>query len=75
MIKDVSAWRAWEEAGPLREAPDFQRNLRLVQGMYDLARLLGAFSPADLLAGLETDIRMARILNVRGAAGTNSPRA
>jgi len=75
MIKDVSAWTAWEEAGPLREAPDFQRNLRLVQAMYDLARSLGAFPPADAFAGLETDIRMARILNVRGSAGTHCPGA
>lgn len=73
MIKDVAAWTAWEEAGPLREAPDFQRNLRLLQSMYDLARSLGAFPPAEPLAGLETDIRMARVLNVRGAAATHRP--
>lgn len=71
MIKDVSLWRAWEAAGPLREPPDFSRNLRLLEAMYDLARTLGAFPPADPLAGLETDIRMARILNVRGSAGTH----
>lgn len=72
MIKDIGKWTTWEESGPLREAPDFQRNLRLVQGMYELARLLGAFPPAEPLAGLETDIRVARILNhVRGAAGTD----
>ena len=75
MIKDVSLWAAWEEAGPLREPPDFPRNLRLLQSMYDLARALGAFPPADLLAGLETDIRVARILSVRGSAGTHRPGA
>lgn len=75
MIKDVAVWTAWEEAGPLREPPNFQRNLRLVQAMYDLARSLVAFPPAEPLAGLETDIRMARILDVRGTAGTNRPRA
>lgn len=68
MIKDASAWLAWEAAGPLREPPDFQRNLRLQQGMYELARLLGAFPPADPLEGLDNDIRTTRILNVRGAA-------
>ncbi len=62
MIKDASAWEA---AGPLREPPDLQRNLRLQQGMYELARLLGAFPPADLLEGLDTDIRVARIVNGR----------
>ena len=74
MIKDGSAWRAWEAQGPLREPPDFLRNLRLQQGMYDLARLLGAFPPSDPLEGLDTDIRMTRILNVRGAAGQTRPR-
>lgn len=73
MIKDVGAWTAWEEAGPLREPPDFHRNLRLLQAMYDLARSLGAFPSADPLAGLDTDIRMARTLNVRGSAGTDRP--
>lgn len=73
MIKDAAAWTAWEEAGPLREPPDFQRNLRLLQAMYDLARSLGAFPPAEPLAGLDTDIRMARILNVRGSAATDRP--
>ncbi len=75
MIKDVNFWTAWEAAGPLHEPPDFQRNLRLMQAMYDLARLLGAFPPADPLAGLETHIRVARILNVRGSAGTHCPGA
>jgi hypothetical protein len=75
MIKDAAAWAAWEEAGPLREPADFQRNLRLVQAMYDLARTLGVFPPEDPLAGLETDIRVARILNVRGSAGAHRPGA
>ena len=75
MIKDVDLWSAWEAEGPVREPPDFRRNLRLVEALYDLARSLGAFPPAEPLAGLETDIRMARILNVPGAAGTHRPRA
>lgn len=73
MLRDAAAWHEWERAGPLREPPDLLRNLRQVQAMYDLARTLGAFPPADPLAGLESDIRMARALNVRGAAGTNRP--
>jgi hypothetical protein len=75
MIKDVTLWQEWEEAVPLREPPDFQRNLRLLESMYELARSLGAFPPADPLAGLDTKIRVARILNVRGSAPEVSPRA
>jgi hypothetical protein len=72
MIRDVAAWRAWEEAGPLREPADFAQNLRLLDAMYELARTLGAIPFDDPLAGLETDIRTARILNhVRSATGEN----
>ena len=76
MIRDVSAWEAWERSGPLREAPDFQRNLRLLEGMYQLARTLGTLPAADPLEGFETDIRVARTVNhVRGPAGTDCPRS
>jgi hypothetical protein len=72
MIKDRHYWEAWEAQGPLREPVNFQQNLRLFQAMYDWARKLGALPPADPLAGLETKIRVARILNhVRGPAGTD----
>ena len=71
MIKDVKLWSAWEAEGPLREPPDFQRNLRLLEGMYELARSLRVFPPAEPLAGLETDIHMARVINVRGTAATD----
>ena len=74
MIKDVRVWTAWETQGPLREPLDFHSNLKLLESMYELARLLGALPPEDPLAGLETDIRVARILNVSGAAGQTGPR-
>ena len=71
VIKDVKLWSAWEAEGPLREPADFQRNLRLLEGMFELARSLGVFPQADPLAGLDTDIHMARVINVRGAAGAD----
>ena len=69
MIKDVKLWTTGEAEGPLRQSLDFHSNLKLLETMYELARLLGAFAPEDPLAGLETDIRVARIHNVSGAAG------
>jgi len=76
VIKDVAYWTAWEEAGPLRQPLDYTRNLRLLESMYDLARALGAFPPADPLEGIETDIRLARLLNnVPDSAGTHRSRA
>ena len=75
MIKDAAFWSDWEANGPLREPADFHRNLRLLQAMYELARTLGAFPPANPLEGLDTDIRVARILNVRGVAAKDRPGA
>jgi hypothetical protein len=75
MIKDRAYWEAWEAQGPLRERLDPQRALKLGDAMYAYARSLGAFPPADLLTGLETRIRMARIVNVHSTPGKNRPRS
>ena len=63
MIRDVEFWEAWEREYIAKEPVDFARNLRLLEAMYEHARLLGAFPPADPLEGIEVKIRMARILN------------
>ena len=75
MIKNVNLWSSWEAEGPLREPADFQRNLRLLESMYELACSLNCFRPADPLAGLEVDIHMARVINVRGVAEADRTRA
>jgi len=68
MIKDVAFWEAWELEYLRNEAVDFARNLRLLDAMYEHARLLGAFPPANPLEGIEVKIRMAQILNHVSAA-------
>lgn len=45
--------------------PDFERSLRIVEGLYELARMLGALPTKNPLEGIEVDIRVARALNVR----------
>jgi hypothetical protein len=42
---------------------DYAENLRLVDGMYDLARKLGRFTAEDALDGIEKTIRVARAIN------------
>ena len=64
MIRDKAFWGAWEDRYVANQPPDFLRNLQLLDGMYELARALGAFPPANPLEGLETDIRVAKALNV-----------
>ncbi len=75
MIKDIAFWSEWESRCPLREPLDPQRALKLCDAMYEHARLLGVFPPADPLAGLETKISLARIVNVQSAPGTDCPRS
>ncbi|OFW41575.1 MAG: hypothetical protein A3J28_11695 [Acidobacteria bacterium RIFCSPLOWO2_12_FULL_60_22] len=63
MIKDVALWEAWELEYLRNEPVDFARNLALLDAMYEWARSLGVFPPADPLEGLEVKIQMARVLN------------
>jgi hypothetical protein len=64
MIKDRAYWEAWELQGPLRERLDLERAFELCDAMYEYAKSLGVFPPADPLEGIETKIRMARVINL-----------
>jgi hypothetical protein len=74
MIKDKAFWSAWESQGPLREPLEPRRALALCDAMYEYARSLGVFPPADPLAGLATKISLARTVNVHSASRTDRPR-
>jgi hypothetical protein len=63
MIKDVAFCEKWEAQTVLSQPADFQQNLRLVEAMYEHARLLGVFPPANRLEGLDDKIRLARRIN------------
>ena len=51
----------------------YQCNLRIFEALYREARQLGVLPPRDPLEGIEQDIRLASILNVRHATGTDRP--
>ena len=51
-----------------REAPNYFQNLKIVEALYDEARGLGVLPPADPLNGIEVDVRLARVLNVRASS-------
>ena len=63
MIKDVAFWEAWERDYLARQPTDIAQNRRLLDGMYELARALGVFPPADPLEGIEVKIQMVRVFN------------
>jgi hypothetical protein len=64
MIRNSHLIDALNKALIQASPPDYFQNLSLFEGMYNEAKMLGAFSLKDPLEGIETDIRLARILNV-----------
>jgi hypothetical protein len=49
----------------IRRTPvSYSRNVEIVEALCQEARLLGLWPPADPLDGIDTDVRLARILNV-----------
>jgi hypothetical protein len=63
MIKDRAYWEAWEAQGPLPEPLTPEQAFAVCNTMYEHAKSLGAFPPADPLAGIETKIAVARAMN------------
>jgi hypothetical protein len=64
MIKDVQAWKAWEDKIIRSEPPDFRRNLGPLLAMYNEARMLGRLTRVDPLEGIEVKLRLAQVINV-----------
>jgi hypothetical protein len=65
MIKDALYWEKWERETLRRRPADFRANLRLVEAMYEEARALGVMAASPGLEGLESRLRLAKMLNVR----------
>ena len=63
MIRDVARWEAFERDFISKQKLDYAENLRLVDGMYELARKLGKFTAEDALDGIEKTIRVAKAIN------------
>ena len=65
MITNPALLRAFEQ-DQIRNMPaDLARNLAIVEALCQEARLLGVWPPADLLDGIEVDLRVAKAINVR----------
>jgi len=63
MIKDVEFWERWKAQRIASEPVDIQRNLAIMEAMYEHARLLGAFQTSNLPERLEAKIHLAKVLN------------
>ncbi len=64
MIKDVSAWKKFEDS-LMKENPQvsFLDSLRLMEAMWNEGCKLGVLPPSNPLDGIEVDIEIARVLN------------
>ncbi len=63
MIRDRKKWEEFERELIRREPPDLEKNLHLADAMYEEARRLGVFPPADPLEGIDVIIHVARMVN------------
>jgi hypothetical protein len=63
MIRDAARWEAFERDFASQQQLDHAEKLRLLDGMYDLARKLGKFTAEDALDGLENTIHLAAVLH------------
>jgi hypothetical protein len=68
MIKKPELVEAFERSQARRESSDYARNMRILEALYREATLLGALPLKDPLEGIEVDIHLARVINVRTAA-------
>lgn len=68
MILNHALVRAFERDLIRRTPVSYTRNIAIVEALRQEAQLLGAWPPADPLGGIETDVRLARALNVHTMA-------
>lgn len=69
MLKRNSLLGAFEKEQMKNSKPDFFKNLRIFEALYEEAKHLGVFPLKDPLEGIEVDIRLARALNARTISG------
>lgn len=64
MIKRPDLIEAFERAQIRNTPPDYFRNLRIFEALYEEAKALGCFPLKDPLEGIEVNIRLAKVINV-----------
>jgi hypothetical protein len=75
MMMDRKEFEEFERNLIRSTKPDFARNLKIMDAMYEEARRLGVIRRKDPMAGIETVIEMARVINlVRRDSVEDSPR-
>ena len=68
MIKNPRAIELFENSLVRQSPVDYRRNLQIVDALYREACLLGIFPLKERLDGIDSDIHLARVMNVRKPA-------
>jgi hypothetical protein len=73
MLKRVPLLEAFDKAQMRNSQADYLKHLRIFQALYEEAKQLGVFALKEPLEGIDVDIHLAKVLNVRTTAGKNRP--
>ena len=65
MIRKPELVAAFEKSQIRQESVNYLRNLRIVEGLYHEAHQLNVLPLKNPLDGIEVDIHLARVINVR----------
>ena len=71
MIRNARLLEKFEKEQIRKSKPDYFKNLRIFESLYEEAKHLGIFALKNPLEGIEVDIKLARALNVQRAARKN----
>jgi len=63
VVNNTDKLQAFEAARIRAEKVDVEQNFRILDALYEEAVMLGAFTPADPLEGIEVKIRIAKAIN------------
>jgi hypothetical protein len=63
MIKDKKVWEEFENELVKSERPDFEQNLKIFEMMLEHARAMKVFPLKNPLEGIETKIKMVKIIH------------
>ena len=68
MIKNPRAIHLFEDSLVKQSTADYRCNLKIMEALYREACSLGIFPLKDRLDGIDSDIHLARVMNVRKTA-------
>ena len=63
MIKDLNLWKNFEKLFLKKEQLSYKNSLKIFEALWREAVSLKVLPPKNPLEGIETDLRIARILN------------